>query len=127
MRLRVLMAMVVLTLSRVALAAFGFARVRRLLARSRAVTARADDASRARAWAKAVVRAGQRLPFRTTCLDRSIALWWLLRATRIGGEIRIGVRAGEPLEAHAWVEHAGVVLYDDEAPGFAAFDDPVLQ
>ena len=127
MRLRVVIAMVVLAFSRVALAVFGFPRVRRLLSRSRPIAARTDDAMRARSWAKAVVRAGQRLPFRTTCLDRSVALWLLLRARRIGGEIRIGVRPGEPLEAHAWVEHAGVVVYDDEAPGFEAFDDPVLQ
>lgn len=119
MRLRVLIAMFVLAFSRLALAVFGFGRVRRVLLRFRAVVPRADDAVRARSWAKAVVRAGERLPFRTTCLDRSVALWSLLRARRIGGEIRIGVRAGEPLEAHAWVEHAGVVLYDDEAQDFA--------
>lgn len=57
--------------------------------------------------------AARNLPFRPTCLERSIGLWWLLRCRGLGAEIRIGGRkTGEQFEAHAWVEHAGVVLND---------------
>ena len=126
MRLRVLEAAAVLVLARVTLALGGFPRVRRMLTRERALTTRDGDAKRARELAKAVVRASQRLPVRTTCLDRALALWWLLRAHGIGGALRIGVRGGERLEAHAWVEHAGAPLYDDEAEEYAAFDAPII-
>jgi hypothetical protein len=54
----------------------------------------------------------RRLPFEPTCLEKSLALWWLLRRHRIPGQLRIGVRknlSGE-FEAHAWVEADGVVL-----------------
>jgi len=99
----------------------------RMLTRERGDIPRTDDAARARLLARAIVSAANRLPLRTTCLDRALALWWLLGAHGIGGAIRIGVRGGEKIEAHAWVEHAGEVLYDDEAKNYAAFDDPVLQ
>ncbi len=54
----------------------------------------------------------RRLPFEPTCLEKSLALWWLLRRHRIPASLRIGVRkdaCGE-FEAHAWVEADGVVL-----------------
>jgi hypothetical protein len=112
--------------ARVMLAIAGFPRVRRLLTRERASAAHEDDAARARMLARAIVRAANNLPIRTTCLDRALALWWLLRAHGIGGELRAGVRGGKRLEAHAWVEHAGRALYDDEASGYAAFDAPLI-
>ncbi len=60
-----------------------------------------------------------------TCLEESLALWWLLRRQGIAAELRIGVRKqGEKFEAHAWVEREGTALNEPEAlhEHYAAFD-----
>lgn len=60
-----------------------------------------------------------------TCLEESLALWWLLRRQGIASELRIGVRKqGDKFEAHAWVESDGVALNEIEAlhEHYAAFD-----
>jgi hypothetical protein len=61
--------------------------------------------------------AARHLFFRTNCLERSLALRWLLRRRGIAADLRIGARKeSETLEAHAWIELEGVVLNDpDEA------------
>jgi hypothetical protein len=62
------------------------------------------------------------------CLTRSLYLWWLLRRRGVRCELRIGVRLAESaLEAHAWVEHAGVPVNDrpDVGDHFPAFEDAV--
>jgi len=62
------------------------------------------------------------------CLTRSLYLWWLLRRRGVQCQLRIGVRlAAGALEAHAWVEHAGVPINDREDVGkaFGAFDGAV--
>jgi len=68
--------------------------------------------------AEAVAR---HLPFKPTCLEKSLALWWLLRRHRIPADLRIGVRkdAGS-FEAHAWVEAGGAVL-SESGDGNAGF------
>jgi hypothetical protein len=83
------------------------------------------------AFALAVaVKAG---PWRPRCLLRSLALAWLLSRRGIPCVIRIGVPVGkgslhakdpDGFSAHAWVEHAGIVLNDrqDVATQFSAFD-----
>jgi len=82
------------------------------------------DAARL-AWA--VYIASRNVPFQTTCLDRALALFRLSRAEGLAAELRIGVRTSDgALEAHAWVEHDGVVLLDEEASRFVAFDAPIL-
>jgi hypothetical protein len=71
---------------------------------------------------RAAVRHGIGHP---TCLEESIALWWLLGRQGITTELRIGVRKeSEKFEAHAWVERDGVPLNEPEAPHehYAAFD-----
>jgi hypothetical protein len=52
-------------------------------------------------------------PLWGNCLKKSLVLWYLLRCQGITSELRIGVRKenGE-FQAHAWIEHAGVVLND---------------
>ncbi|HVR38369.1 MAG TPA: lasso peptide biosynthesis B2 protein [Thermoanaerobaculia bacterium] len=71
--------------------------------------------ARAIELARAVDRVARHLPLRTSCLDRAVALWWLLVRNGAGGALRIGVRReGDALAAHAWVEHEGEVLFDDE-------------
>lgn len=60
-----------------------------------------------------------------TCLEESLALWWLLGRQGIAGDLRIGVRkSGEKMEAHAWVECDGAVLNRQEEihEHFTAFD-----
>jgi hypothetical protein len=62
------------------------------------------------------------------CLTRSLYLWWLLRRRGIDSQLRIGVRLNEGvLDAHAWVEYAGVPVNDraDVSADFAPFDKPV--
>jgi hypothetical protein len=71
---------------------------------------------------RAAVRHGVGHP---TCLQESLALWWLLRRQGITCELRIGVRKqGERFEAHAWVEREGVALNEPEAlhEHYAAFE-----
>jgi len=51
-----------------------------------------------------------------TCLEESLTLWYLLRGQGIPACLRIGVRKeNEKFEAHAWVEHGGEALNQDEA------------
>jgi len=60
-----------------------------------------------------------------TCLEESLALWWLLGRQGITSELRIGVRKHhEKFEAHAWVERAGTALNEPESlhEHYAAFD-----
>jgi len=59
------------------------------------------------------------------CLTRSLALSWLLRMQGIDSELRFGVRKdGDGLEAHAWVEREGIVLFDpyDVRAGFTPLE-----
>lgn len=61
----------------------------------------------------------------STCLHRSLTLWWLLRRQGIASELRIGVRKEQGrFEAHAWVEREGVALNDraDISQDFVPFD-----
>ena len=60
-----------------------------------------------------------------TCLEESLTLWYLLRKQGIPTCLRIGVRKeNEKFEAHAWVEHGGEALNQDEAMHrhYAAFE-----
>ena len=61
-----------------------------------------------------------------SCLEKSLALRWLLAKQGIATDLRIGVRkAGGKFEAHAWVEKGGRVLvsdFDAEHQHYAAFD-----
>lgn len=59
-----------------------------------------------------MVRAAARyLPWTATCLEESLALWFLLRQRGIASDIRIGARKEfGKFEAHAWVENDGEAL-----------------
>jgi hypothetical protein len=51
-----------------------------------------------------------------SCLEESLALWWLLGRQGIASELRIGVRKHvEKFEAHAWVERKGVAVNEPES------------
>ncbi len=61
----------------------------------------------------------------STCLERSLCLWWLLARQNIATQFRIGVKKdGEKFAAHAWVERDGVATGEPESAHlhFAAFD-----
>jgi hypothetical protein len=80
--------------------------------------------------AESVVRmlnsTSRHLPFRATCLERSLGLWWMLRRRGYDTQLRIGGRiAVERFEAHAWIEHDGTVLNDasGEYLSFSHFQD----
>ena len=65
-------------------------------------------------------------PFYATCLTRSLLLVWMLRRRGIASQLRIGVRINQGvLDAHAWVEYAGLPINDQKDVGqqFAAFDE----
>jgi Transglutaminase-like superfamily len=62
---------------------------------------------------------------RFTCLEKSLALWWLLMRQGTASSVRIGARkSGAKLEAHAWVERDGVALNEPQQDHrhYATFD-----
>ena len=74
-----------------------------------------------RRLARAVVRAGLRLPGESRCLAQAMALQWMLRRRGLGGVIHLGVLPGDARgtldDLHAWVTRLGEVLLgaDDKA------------
>jgi hypothetical protein len=62
---------------------------------------------------------------RSTCLEKSLALWRLLKRHSIASELRIGARKIDgKFEAHAWVERQGIAVDDpnDLHRHYAPFD-----
>lgn len=60
-----------------------------------------------------------------SCLEKSLALWLLLRQQGTVSSVRIGARKdGGKFQAHAWVERDGVALNEpgDEHRHYATFD-----
>lgn len=58
-----------------------------------------------------VLAAARYSPIRSSCLERSLALWWLLARRGISSQLRIGARKdGGKFQAHAWVECNGVAV-----------------
>jgi Transglutaminase-like superfamily len=52
-----------------------------------------------------------------TCLQRSLALWYLLRRQGIASQLRIGARKIEgQFEAHPWIEVDGTALNEVDEP-----------
>ena len=105
----------------------GFRKTQLSLQRHASVrSAPADNALAAARLIARMVRAAVRSGLgRPTCLEESLALWWLLARRGIASELRVGVRkCGEKMEAHAWVECEGDALNepDDVHENFAAFD-----
>lgn len=87
--------------------------------------AAADGAEIIPVVSRMVLAAARHSFFAATCLERSLALWWLLARRGVATQLRIGVRkAGEKFEAHAWVERDGVAIGEPDASHlhYAAFD-----
>jgi Transglutaminase-like superfamily len=71
-----------------------------------------------------VLAVARNSPIPSTCLERSLSLWWLLARQGIATQFRIGVRKdGEKFAAHAWVEREGVAIGEPDASHlhYAAF------
>jgi hypothetical protein len=71
-----------------------------------------------------VLAAARNSPIPSTCLERSLSLWWLLARQGIDTQFRIGVRRDdEKFAAHAWVERNGVAIGEPDASHlhYAAF------
>jgi len=82
-----------------------------------------DVITEARRAAWLVDVAARPIPVASTCLTRSVTLWWLLRRRGVPAEIRLGVQHDTPeFAAHAWVEVDGKPV-NDTAPEerYAAF------
>ena len=72
------------------------------------------DEPRARQIARIVAMAARHTPTANTCLHRSLTLWWVLGRRGLDSQLKMGARFNEGrLDAHAWVEHSGVVVNDD--------------
>jgi len=64
--------------------------------------------------------------FCSSCLAKSLTLWWLLERQGITSHLRVGIRKeNEKLKAHAWIERDGAVLNEPEEHHrhYAAFDE----
>lgn len=75
--------------------------------------------------AVSMVNAAARYGLGSTCLEKSLVLWWLLRRLGLTSSVRIGARkAAGKFEAHAWVERDGAALNEpgDEHRHYAIFD-----
>lgn len=113
---QVLGILVLLTLVAGALRWAGYRRTRTILARTAGwlATAPTSDPDGAARVADRLTRTNRELsPRQASCLVESLALWWELRRRGLDADLCLGVRnlLGH-LEAHAWVEHDGVVLND---------------
>ena len=133
-----LQAAAALLLTRAGLRLGGFRRWQNVLAKRTAAGMRpagAKDFSsgdklpgRAQAISVVAETVARRLPFNPTCLEKSMALWWLLRHHGIPADLRIGVRnQASGFEAHAWVEAAGEVLSEsgDDYTRFVPFEGAI--
>jgi hypothetical protein len=128
-RILLLQALALLTLLASALRFLGFRRSRDTLARFLGGRRQEAVLGQARTIARLVEVAARNAPCRSSCLHRSLVLWWLLRRRGLAADLRIGVRrTSGKLEAHAWVEHQGVVLNDggDVARRFTPFDRTII-
>jgi len=120
-----------LAITWIGLRALGFSRWLRMLERrvsqleSRSGTSAAVSANRIAQLQEA---AALNLFFPTSCLERSLALWSLLRRRGFPAELKFGARKqSEKFEAHAWVELNGVALNNpaEEQREFAPFDGAI--
>jgi Transglutaminase-like superfamily len=109
-------AAVLLPMIRVSLHARGYKKTqewlqKRLQARSMSEATLDESGDRVEMTCR-MVRAAERHGWvRSTCLQQSLALWYLLGRQSISSRIRIGVRKqSDQFEAHAWVEHEGLAL-----------------
>lgn len=91
---------------------------------------RPGERERVQAACRMVIAALQYSLLQYSCLEESLTLWYVLRKNGIAASLRIGVRKeNEKFEAHAWVEHRGEALNQDEAMHrhYAAFEQDLQE
>jgi hypothetical protein len=93
----------------------GLTRLQGLLER-RSPRPKRSNVAEARHIAQVVDIVVRRSPVRHNCLRRSVVLWHVLHRHALEADLRIGVgrELRDDRQFHAWVEHAGTVLNDDE-------------
>jgi len=120
-------ALVLLPIAAASLRALGLKRTQALLVPRLQSRSRGHGVDPARI-ARMVQIAARRGPLRANCLPASLTLQALLARAGLASELRVGVRKRDTrLEAHAWVEHAGVALMEPEGvhTRFSAFARPI--
>jgi hypothetical protein len=125
-RVVVLSSLFLVPATQVSLHIRGFSRTAGTLARWSRRSPVPSNPEGARECADAVNLVAGRTVVGARCLGRSLVLWFILRRRGIDAELVIGAdapRQGE-LEAHAWVEVAGVPVNDapDVRERFGSFD-----
>ena len=81
-----------------------------------------EEAETARQIGWAVTRSARWVPFKAVCLPQAMAAQFMLRRRGVASVMHFGAGRGaqKPLEAHAWLDAAGVeVTGYPLAPGFA--------
>lgn len=130
----ILRAAAILPLTEIGLRVFGFQRWKELIEKfsptEQRIPSLPADIQREKAirFERAVRSAQLHGLTRPNCLERSMALWWMLRRQGLGGELHIGARKeGGRFEAHAWVELDGEILNDSPEVHhhYARFDAPI--
>jgi hypothetical protein len=118
---RVLIAsLVLLPLAALSLRLFGFKRIQVFLADSasphgQVSLPKQQMLAAARTVARMVSVAAKHGLHHSSCLEKSLALCWLLKRQGIIAQLRIGVdKEGSVFSAHSWVELNGRVLIDSE-------------
>lgn len=107
--------------------------LQKLMTRAKALRAERSSGSASSAsmnqlerMARMVRAAARRSVIRTSCLEESLVLWFLLQREGIAADLRIGARkvAGQ-FDAHAWVECDGEALNQVEEVHrhYAVFED----
>ena len=92
-----------------------FGSVRKVVDRWAAVPSAAPDAARARGVRRAVDRAARTIPG-SACLPQALTAELMLRRAGQPARVSIGVAPdGHPLDAHAWVESAGIMVTGESA------------
>ena len=125
-RRTLLTAIVLLPLFWLGLHCFGLRRLQTWLQRPEPATATSLSMNEIVRIAALVNGAAALASIPATCLTRSLLLGWMLRRRGVASQLRIGVRMNQgKLDAHAWVEYAGVPINDqlDVGQRFAAFDE----
>lgn len=89
-----------------------FRRIVRLASLSDVVSHRAPELDRSHRAAQAVDAWARRLPWKTVCFQKGLALHWMLRRNGIHSRLHYGVNshASHGLRAHVWVSVGGEII-----------------
>jgi hypothetical protein len=115
---RVAEAATVLSMAALMVALLPFRRVIRTAAWRGAAKPRGDTAIASDQATTAIDRAARRLPLRLVCIQRSLALQWMLRRRGHSAQLHYGVHSKEDrISAHVWVSLAGRILVGEADAG----------